>query len=540
MANIAGHAATMPNRKRHSHLKESTLAILVGGRSQRLGSEKGLYNPLGDETLIEHKIRTLGTGFKNVLVITRDHEQLALYKTALEHRPNNIEIVSDEDHQSNPPNAALTGVLTALINSQTEHNVIVPVDQLGLKLSHIERLGGAFQAYCDEEGNIIPFPLVLNKSVHKQQLAARVAGGALSIKGLVDSLGLKLMPAESLAKELSTNGNTKEQIKNHFGTPLVDSQGRRLHYLRFSLTEACNLSCEYCLPDGYPEWYRHKATLNRDQIATLLTGFRRLGFRKVRFTGGEPTIHPRCLDSVRLARQLGFEQIALTTNGLLIDNVKQWQEAGLTSLNISLDSVNADTFKKLTKSGELNKVLRLVDMACETNLQVKINTVLLRSVNGSADEIKALINWASQRPLTLRFIELMETKLNSSFSESQRVLGSEIVPHLEKLGYSQKPQTSPIRLGGPETPYISKNFVGRFGLINPMSCNFCSDCNRLRVTAKGHLKLCLFSSHDSKIDLSSAESVEQSVRSLIGSKQDQHGLVEHNTGNVYTFRTIGG
>src|SRR5690606_22504234 len=140
------------------------------------------------------------------------------------------------------------------------------------------------------------------------------------------------------------------------------------------------------------------------------------------------TLHPACLDSVRRAADLGYEEVCLTTNGTRLGDLNAWSKAGLTGLNISLDSIHRGTFTRITKSSQFDTVINAIDQACELGMELKINTVLLRSVNGG--EIDDLLDWALPKPLTLRFIELMPTKLNQSFDKQERVHGYEIEPRL--------------------------------------------------------------------------------------------------------------
>lgn len=317
---------------------------------------------------------------------------------------------------------------------------------------------------------------------------------------------------------------------------LRDRFGRHMLYLRFSLTEACNMSCTYCLPEGFPEWYRHKARLSRSQIRNVLVAFRDMGFEKVRFTGGEPTVHPDALRAVAMAKELGFAEIALTTNGSLLRNLPEWRDAGLTHINISLDSLDEDTFFRQTKSRDFHKVLNLVEQAQALNLSTKINTVLLRSVN--FHETLDLIRWAKPQNLTLRFIELMPTKLNQSFYRNEQVLNSEVLPLLQEEGFVADESRTWTR--GPARIYRHVDLPGRIGLINPLSCNFCDSCNRLRVTARGALKLCLFSQEDQLLPVDDAAAIAPLVRQLIQFKEERHHLEEGRVGNVETFRVIGG
>ncbi len=527
-----------------------TLAVLCGGRSARLGSDKGLYQPLGDEPLVSRAVRLNGPLFKKVLVVVRDHAQAAAYREVLEttledFELSTVKVVSDQDVMASAgrvlPHATIAGLQTALHFSETDRLVVLPVDQVGVRPVHLGRLLEARAcAYADADGQPLPYPSVWPKA-SLEHLAALVEAGSYGVRSALLALDAKLVPAGEFTEELAFNGNTKEELAAYFGEPLFDPFKRRLHYLRFSLTEACNLSCTYCLPEGFPEWYRHKARLNAKDIETMLRGFRQLGFRKVRLTGGEPTVHPACLETVKLARRIGYERIAMTTNGLLMPDIDRWIDAGLNQLNVSLDALDEKRFRAVTQSKEVDKVRAVIETACARGLDVKVNTVLLRTKNGDSENIASLIDWALALPLTLRFIELMETKLNGSFSGPERVLGTEIEPLLAARGLGRlDPKTTIPDLRGPATDYGSAAHPGRIGLINPMSCNFCSKCNRLRITAKGRLKLCLFGDNDIPLDLASPAAVALNVRAIIGTKPERHYLEAGQVGNVATFRTIGG
>jgi cyclic pyranopterin phosphate synthase len=331
---------------------------------------------------------------------------------------------------------------------------------------------------------------------------------------------------------------------NHFDSNAVlqDSYGRQFRYLRLSLTEACNMACTYCLPDGFPEWYRHKARLDLRDIQVILEGFRSLGFKKVRFTGGEPTIHPQCIQSIQTAKSLGYEQIALTTNGLNISSIEKWVESGLTQINISCDSFNPTIFENITQSKKLHRVMDLIEQALKHQLIVKINTVLMRSKNGSREHISEMIHWALQRPLVLRFIELMNTGLNHQFASAERIYGYEVRNILSDLYPNENllEGTQSSATGGPAVELSVRGYPGKIGFINPLSCNFCNSCNRLRITAKGRLKLCLFGDHDYELNLKSPEELAHDVRRLLNFKGERHHLESGQMGNVETFRTIGG
>ena len=518
-----------------------TLAILCGGRSSRLGTDKGLYTPLGDESLVVRAIRNLGDIFPEILIVVADEEQQEIYQSHLSTMLpdcDKVRVIADSSSTNYLCNSTIQGVISAMSGARHPKVCILPVDQVAVKKRHLKQLiisdqnGSAYQL-CNE---LFPFPSIWHQSDFSR-VKEQVAAGSRGVRVILSSLGPKKIDGDVYGEELKVNCNTKYEMESFFGKgPLYDRFGRRMHYLRLSLTEACNMSCTYCLPEGFPEWYRHKAKLSVGDISVLLKGFRQMGFRKVRFTGGEPTVHRGALDSLRIARDLGFEHLAMTTNGVLIKNLKDWVDAGLDQLNISLDSLNPVTFAKQTKSKDHSHVMGLIEEAIDLGVDLKINTVLLRSVNGG--EKTELINWALARPLTLRFIELMPTKLNNDFYKKEQVLGTEIEPELLALGLSQLSESSKIK--GPATEYSSPDFPGKIGLINPLSCNFCNRCNRLRVSAKGTLRLCLFGDQDLSLDLGSPDTVERDVRRLISKKGEQHQLLEGDTGNVFTFRNIGG
>ena len=535
----------------------ATLAILCGGRSQRFGTDKGLHAPLGDEPLVVRAIRLLQGAFTEILVVVRDEDQARIYEAVLKHHlayalgaPWRIvqditEHEADRRIYSQAP-CALLGVSTALHHAKNSLIVAVPVDQIGVRPSHLRQLldeghdSDRPTSFVGDDGTYLPFPSLWHKS-HQARIDARIIACGLSVRGTLAELDAHGIAAKDALAELNLNANTEEESRRYFGKPLFDPFGRRLQYLRFSLTEACNLSCHYCLPDGFPAWYRHKARLGRDATAILTQGFRLLGFRKIRLTGGEPTVHPDCLSVVKVARHVGYETIAMTTNGLLIDDIAPWVDAGLTQLNVSLDSLDPKTFEAVTGSYDSDRVKDLIEQAVAAGLEVKVNTVLMRSRNGSEANIESLIDWALGLPLSLRFIELMDTGLNRSFASTERVYGYEIEPSLRHRGLS-KIGRDPSRphVAGPATEYASSEFAGRIGLINPLSCNFCGDCNRLRVTARGALKLCLFGESDMALDLSSPEAVADCVRRYVLQKPEKHYLEDGRVGNVSTFRTIGG
>lgn len=528
------------------------LVILCGGRSVRLGTDKGLFKPLGDESLVRRAVRLFGSSFSEITFVVKDSEQAELYRAELRAARYAGRVVAD----LSPVPAALSGIVGALADLKAQSNgieqlIALPIDQVGVRGRHLEDLikaaagcSAPAAAYLDSAVNdILPFPSIWHVSA-LNRLQALIEGRSLSVKSALAHLYAWVIPDLANIKQLRANCNTVEDFKSYFGSPLTDPYGRRLHYLRFSLTEACNLSCAYCLPDGFPEWYRHKAHLKIDAVTRILSGFRQLGFRKVRFTGGEPTVHPHCQEAIRIAAEMGFEDIALSTNGLLIKDLIAWRNAGLTRINFSLDTLNPEEFFKLARNRDVNKITNAIESAVAAGIDTRVNTVLLRSIN--LNSVEALIDWALSKPIRLRFIELMPTHLNMKFSDQERVPNTEILPLLTQRGLVPAAKESTafaVTLGGPATYWENgpnTNYRGKIGLISPLSANFCDTCNRLRVSARGALRLCLFGNGEAPLDLDSPESVAISVRAAIEKKPLKHSLEKHDVGNVSTFRNIGG
>lgn len=250
-------------------------------------------------------------------------------------------------------------------------------------------------------------------------------------------------------------------------------------------------------------------------------------------------LHPKIAAAIEEARGLGYETISLTTNGSFIQALSSLREAGLTHINVSLDSIHENTFFKITGSKQFKKVIRLIDEALALGMNVKINTVVLRTQNFS--EIPALLTWAKVRPLTLRFIELMPTHLHQNYFKENWVSNEEVKRMAETLGYTPSLKLDSFEPAGPAVLYDHPQHPCRLGFISPLSCNFCSRCNRLRVTAKAKLRLCLFSENDLALPVyEPPEVLAETIRSLLVQKQESHTLTLGQVGNMAHFRAIGG
>ncbi|MBN8553043.1 MAG: GTP 3',8-cyclase MoaA [Caulobacterales bacterium] len=323
---------------------------------------------------------------------------------------------------------------------------------------------------------------------------------------------------------------------------LTDDFGRRFRYLRLSVTEVCNFRCTYCLPDG---WKRQGplSFLTPDEIARLVAGFAKLGLAKVRLTGGEPTVRRDFTDIVaRVAANEGVEKVAVTTNGWnLHKRLCDWQAAGLTHLNVSLDSLDRDTFRDLTGHDRCDDVIRGIDDAVAAGFQaVKVNAVLLReTAEAGFDDWAAFVR---DRPVAVRFIELMRTADNADYFAAHHVGGQVLRHWLDARGWT--PAHRPAD-GGPAQEYVHPDHAGRLGLIAPYAPGFCDSCNRLRVSARGQLRLCLFGQGGVVLrDLLQADDqmpeLIARITSGMSGKQSGHQLARSDPGDLANLAAFGG
>ena len=323
---------------------------------------------------------------------------------------------------------------------------------------------------------------------------------------------------------------------------LADGFGRRFRYLRLSVTEVCNFRCTYCLPDGWKKT-APLSFLTPDEIARLIGAFADLGLAKVRLTGGEPTVRKDFADIIaRTAAVSGVGKVAVTTNGWnLIRQIDSWKAAGLTHLNLSLDALEPEAFQRITGHDRLVSILTGLDRALELDLQaVKINAVLLRDTGEQGFE-----DWAEfvrHRPVSVRFIELMRTADNLDFFNQNHVGGGVLRDWLEQRGWT--PVDRPPD-GGPAQEYSHPDYAGRLGLIAPYAPGFCDSCNRLRVTARGKLRLCLFGEggvdlRDLLIDDDQRPDLIERIRGAMSGKRLGHLLAQGNPGDLGNLAQLGG
>lgn len=275
---------------------------------------------------------------------------------------------------------------------------------------------------------------------------------------------------------------------------LIDRFGRKIEYLRISVTDRCNFKCIYCFTQQNWKWLPHKEILTFEELETIVKTAVKLGIKKIRLTGGEPLLRKNIDILIKKLTQIPeIIDLSLTTNGFFLEELgKRLKNAGLKRINISLDTLNKNKFEKLTGVSAFEKVLKSIDIALDLGFNpVKINTVVIRGFN--EDEILELAKLTLEKPIEVRFIEFMPIGKNSLWNEERVVTAKEIKKILESFS-KLIPEIS--YSGGPAKVFRWKNAKGKIGLISPMSEPFCYKCNRLRITADGKLRPCLFSDYE--------------------------------------------
>lgn len=310
-------------------------------------------------------------------------------------------------------------------------------------------------------------------------------------------------------------------------SPLQDSYSRVIDYLRISITDKCNLRCIYCMPPDGIAPVRHTDILSYEEIVRVATVAARLGVRKIRLTGGEPLVRKDIAFLVASLRAIpGIEDLSLTTNGTLLgQHANTLADAGLGRVNVSIDSFRPDRYREITRGGDLEAVRRGVQAAEQAGLKpLKINMVPMRGVN--EDEIHDFARMTVDTERHVRFIECMPVGSIDFWDPGKYVTTDEIRRIIETLG-----PLSPVRArkNGPSKYYRIKGAKGVLGFISALSHHYCGDCNRLRLTADGKLRPCLFS--ETEIDIRSAmragaadDEIERLLRLSIEVKPKGHTL----------------
>lgn len=325
-------------------------------------------------------------------------------------------------------------------------------------------------------------------------------------------------------------------------TPLTDTFGRRINYLRLSVTDRCNMRCVYCMPaDGIP-LVSHNEMLSYEDLLLIARTAVASGIRKIRVTGGEPLVRKGIVPFLeQLAAIPGLDALVLTTNGLLLDEMAEsLRRAGVQRLNISLDSLQPAPFAEITRGSDVQRVMAGIAAAEQAGFPIKINMVVMRGVNDN--EILDFAALTLDRPLTVRFIEYMPA-IRAQNWEKLSVPGTTI---LDLIGQRyQVTAQEQDRTAGPARIYRIAGAAGTIGVITPISGHFCDDCNRIRITATGRARSCLFSDagFDLKpiIDSGDEAGLAEALRIIVASKPGRHHLAaEQQSHSPFAMSAIGG
>jgi GTP 3',8-cyclase len=328
--------------------------------------------------------------------------------------------------------------------------------------------------------------------------------------------------------------------------PLIDTLGRKITYLRISVTDRCNLRCQYCMPPEGVSSRTHDDILRYEEIERLVRAAAGLGIKKVRLTGGEPLVRKGIVDlTAMLARIPGITELAMTTNATLLARYADaLAQAGLQRINISLDTLQAEKYACITRGGRLEDALAGIAAAEEAGLTpLKVNTVVMRGLND--DEIANMAGLTLTHPWHVRFIELMPLNNEAQTFDACSMRSHEVRAAIEAVLGPLAPVEIARNGSGPADLYRLKGAQGTVGFISPVSEHFCATCNRLRLTADGRLRLCLLS--DQEVDLkpllrggAEIAEIQAALRQAINVKPGGHRLSEHVLPQGRTMSQIGG
>lgn len=321
---------------------------------------------------------------------------------------------------------------------------------------------------------------------------------------------------------------------------MKDRYGRDINYLRISLTENCNLKCIYCLPEDFlPKNLDEKKILSTKNVFDICTVAKELGINKVRLTGGEPLLRKDIVEIISGIKKIGIDNINLTTNGILLaDKVKFLKEAGLTGINISLDTLSEKQFESITRGGKLSKVIEGIKKAYDLGLDIKINSVIIKNINENA--IKDLAKITIEKNIDVRFIELMPVGQGKNFVG---IKNEDIYNLLQNLFQFDEKY---FEIKGVSKYYKLKNSKGKIGFISPINSCFCESCNKIRITSDGNIKKCLnMTGHknikkylDENID---KEIIKKILQDEIFGKPEKHLFGKENSDEeIKNMNQIGG
>jgi cyclic pyranopterin phosphate synthase len=327
---------------------------------------------------------------------------------------------------------------------------------------------------------------------------------------------------------------------------LTDTFGRKFPYIRLSITDVCNYKCTYCLPQGYKKNPGDtRSFMSAEEISRLAKALSELGVCKIRLTGGEPTVRKDFFDILKdIKLNSNIPKVTMTTNGYQLDKIAhQLHEAGLDGINISIDSLNRDIFKKLTGHDRLLEILEGIKILQKLNFKsIKVNAVLLKGINDNNENFELFGNFIRENNIDFRFIELMQTGDNLDYFKKNHISSKIFKDYLEKNNWIHQTHGKDA---GPALNFIHPEHKGKFGIIAPYSKDFCKTCNRLRITSRGDLRLCLFGNtgisirHLLQNDSQKEELVDLIIKQL-HLKKESHYLELGDTGITPNLSSTGG
>ena len=327
---------------------------------------------------------------------------------------------------------------------------------------------------------------------------------------------------------------------------LQDTFGRKFPYIRLSITDVCNYKCTYCLPQGYKKTPGDtRSFMSAEELSRLAKALSELGVCKIRLTGGEPTVRKDFFNILKDMKQNSkISKVTMTTNGYRLDKIaKQLYMSGLDGINISIDSLERETFKNLTGHDRLPEILNGIKILQDLNFKsIKVNAVLLKGINDTEKDFDIFSNFIKDNKIDFRFIELMQTGDNKDYFKKNHVSAKIFKDYLEKNNWLDQTYGKDA---GPALNYIHPKFKGKFGVIAPYSKDFCKTCNRLRITSRGDLRLCLFGNTGTSIrHLLQKDSQKNELVDLIISqlhlKKASHHLELGDTGITPNLSSTGG
>ena len=323
---------------------------------------------------------------------------------------------------------------------------------------------------------------------------------------------------------------------------MIDQFGRSIEYLRISVTDRCNFRCQYCMPlEGLP-WLPKAEILRYEEIAEIVRQLAPLGLKRIRLTGGEPTIRPQLATLVRMLREIpGVEDISLSTNGVKLPELAaELRDAGLDRVNISADSMRADRVVAIARRDLGFDIVRSALAAEQAGLApIKINVVVMRGIND--DEIADFAALTASHPWHVRFIELMPVGDLRELTWDHVVPSDEVLARARTIG-ELVPDAGPARGNGPAVYWRFRDAPGSIGVITPMTHTYCDSCNRVRLTADGRLRTCLFGDHEVLLRdaLRAGQPLESLFRQALAEKPKAHDLLQMRVGGLRALSEVGG